>query len=169
MSTCRCRRGRGWSGRVGAVQTVERIIREVSNDEVVLVYSEIGPTSGLSSGSKNVFDDQNMATIKGGARQKGNSSCKVRSSLGFQNTTKGILASASCLPPGGDRAAVDPRNRRVAPGGRAEGGRDGGAGAAHERGRGEAAADAGEFSMSPPPSRAVRRRWRSSSTVTVPD
>jgi hydrophobic/amphiphilic exporter-1 (mainly G- bacteria), HAE1 family len=56
---------------VGAVQTVERIIREVSNDEVALFYSEIGPTSGLSSGSGNVFDDQNMATIKVALDKKG--------------------------------------------------------------------------------------------------
>ncbi|MCA1746585.1 MAG: efflux RND transporter permease subunit, partial [Bacteroidales bacterium] len=56
---------------MGAVQTVERIIREISNDEVVLLYSEIGPTSGLSSGSGNVFDDQNMATIKVALDKKG--------------------------------------------------------------------------------------------------
>ncbi|MDA3821042.1 MAG: efflux RND transporter permease subunit, partial [Bacteroidales bacterium] len=49
---------------MGAVQTIESIIREISNNEVALVYSEIGPTSGLSSGGSNVFDDQNMATIK---------------------------------------------------------------------------------------------------------
>ncbi len=29
-----------------------------------LIYSEIGPTSGISSGGENLFDDQNMATIK---------------------------------------------------------------------------------------------------------
>lgn len=49
---------------MGAVQTVENIIRGVAGDEVEMIYSEIGPTSGLSSGGENVFDDQNMATIK---------------------------------------------------------------------------------------------------------
>ena len=29
-----------------------------------MLYSEIGPTSGLSTGGENTFDDQNMATIK---------------------------------------------------------------------------------------------------------
>ena len=48
----------------GAVESVENIIRELAGDEVLLLYSEIGPTSGLSSGGQDVFDDQNMATIK---------------------------------------------------------------------------------------------------------
>jgi len=49
---------------MGAVETIESIVREISNNEVEMVYSEIGPTSGLSSGGSSVFDDQNMATIK---------------------------------------------------------------------------------------------------------
>ncbi|MBE9517289.1 MAG: efflux RND transporter permease subunit, partial [Bacteroidetes bacterium] len=36
----------------------------IAGDEVDLIYSEIGPTSGISSGGDNLFDDQNMATIK---------------------------------------------------------------------------------------------------------
>ncbi len=48
----------------GAVTTVENLVRELAPDEVELVYSEIGPTSGLSSGGDDVFDDQNMATLK---------------------------------------------------------------------------------------------------------
>jgi HAE1 family hydrophobic/amphiphilic exporter-1 len=48
----------------GAVHSMENIIREISGDELELIYSEIGPTSGLSSGGQNLFDDQNMATIK---------------------------------------------------------------------------------------------------------
>ena len=49
---------------MGAVQTMEKIIREVAGEDVEMIYSEIGPTSGLTSGGQNVFDDQNMATIK---------------------------------------------------------------------------------------------------------
>ncbi|MEN8226854.1 MAG: efflux RND transporter permease subunit [Bacteroidota bacterium] len=48
----------------GAVVSVETILREISGDGVELIYSEIGPTSGLSTGGENLFDDQNMATIK---------------------------------------------------------------------------------------------------------
>jgi HAE1 family hydrophobic/amphiphilic exporter-1 len=48
----------------GAVMSVESIIREISRDGLELIYSEIGPTSGLSAGGENLFDDQNMATIK---------------------------------------------------------------------------------------------------------
>ncbi len=49
---------------MGAVQTMENMIREVAGEDVKMIYSEIGPTSGLSSGGANVFDDQNMATLK---------------------------------------------------------------------------------------------------------
>jgi len=49
---------------MGAVQSMEEIIRVVAGDAVEMIYSEIGPASGLSSGGENVFDDQNMATIK---------------------------------------------------------------------------------------------------------
>ncbi|MCK5135536.1 MAG: efflux RND transporter permease subunit [Bacteroidales bacterium] len=48
----------------GAVSSVESIIREITGNDLDLLYSEIGPTSGLSTGGENVFDDQNMATIK---------------------------------------------------------------------------------------------------------
>jgi len=48
----------------GAVYSLENIIREIAGDEVDLIYSEIGPTSGISSGGDNLFDDQNMATVK---------------------------------------------------------------------------------------------------------
>ncbi len=48
----------------GAVVSVESILREISGDGLELIYSEIGPTSGLSAGGENLFDDQNMATIK---------------------------------------------------------------------------------------------------------
>ncbi|MCA1747742.1 MAG: efflux RND transporter permease subunit, partial [Bacteroidales bacterium] len=47
-----------------AVRTLELMIRSISGDEVETLYSEIGPTSGLSPGGSKVFDDQNMATIK---------------------------------------------------------------------------------------------------------
>lgn len=48
----------------GAVHSLENIIRDLAGEELELIYSEIGPTSGLSSGGENLFDDQNMATIK---------------------------------------------------------------------------------------------------------
>jgi len=48
----------------GAVASLEDIVREIAGDELNLIYSEIGPTSGLSSGGEKLFDDQNMATIK---------------------------------------------------------------------------------------------------------
>jgi HAE1 family hydrophobic/amphiphilic exporter-1 len=48
----------------GAVHSMEDIIREISGDQLELIYSEIGPTSGLASGGEKLFDDQNMATIK---------------------------------------------------------------------------------------------------------
>lgn len=48
----------------GAVTTVENLLRELAGDEVEMVYSEIGPTSGLSTEGEDVFDDQNMATLK---------------------------------------------------------------------------------------------------------
>jgi HAE1 family hydrophobic/amphiphilic exporter-1 len=58
----------------GAVMTVENLVRELAPDEVELVYSEIGPTSGLSSGGEDVFDDQNMATLKVKLVRDGNTS-----------------------------------------------------------------------------------------------
>ncbi|MCK5067434.1 MAG: efflux RND transporter permease subunit [Bacteroidales bacterium] len=48
----------------GAVFSLENIIRELSGEGLAMIYSEIGPTSGLASGGENLFDDQNMATIK---------------------------------------------------------------------------------------------------------
>ncbi len=48
----------------GAVESIENLVRELARGEVDLIYSEIGPTSGLSSGGGIVFDDQNMATLK---------------------------------------------------------------------------------------------------------
>ncbi|MDX2430237.1 MAG: efflux RND transporter permease subunit, partial [Bacteroides sp.] len=48
----------------GAVFSLEEIIRELTGESLELIYSEIGPTSGLSGGGDKLFDDQNMATIK---------------------------------------------------------------------------------------------------------
>ncbi len=48
----------------GAVSSLEEIIRELTGEELELIYSEIGPTSGLTGGGDKLFDDQNMATIK---------------------------------------------------------------------------------------------------------
>jgi hydrophobic/amphiphilic exporter-1 (mainly G- bacteria), HAE1 family len=56
---------------VGAVHTVEGIISELAGEELVMLYSETGPASGLSSGGEHLFDDQNMATIKVVLEQEG--------------------------------------------------------------------------------------------------
>jgi HAE1 family hydrophobic/amphiphilic exporter-1 len=48
----------------GAVYSLENIVREIAGENLELIYSEIGPTSGISSGGDNLFDDQNMASIK---------------------------------------------------------------------------------------------------------
>ncbi|MEN8201343.1 MAG: efflux RND transporter permease subunit [Bacteroidota bacterium] len=48
----------------GAVSSLETIIREISGEGLAMIYSEIGPTSGLASTGENLFDDQNKATIK---------------------------------------------------------------------------------------------------------
>lgn len=48
----------------GAVRNTENIIRSLAEDKLDMVYAEIGPTSGLSTGGTKVFDDQNMATVK---------------------------------------------------------------------------------------------------------
>ena len=48
----------------GAVESIEEMLEELAPGEIDLVYSEIGPTSGLSTDGSNVFDDQNMSTIK---------------------------------------------------------------------------------------------------------
>ncbi|MCP4311545.1 MAG: efflux RND transporter permease subunit, partial [Bacteroidetes bacterium] len=65
----------------GAVHSLERIIREISGEELDLIYSEIGPTSGLSSGGENLFDDQNMATIK--VKLRGDSQMSTSSLIGI--------------------------------------------------------------------------------------
>ena len=48
----------------GAAVSIEEMIRQLAPGEVELVYTEIGPTSGLSREGQDVFDDQNMATLK---------------------------------------------------------------------------------------------------------
>ena len=48
----------------GAVRSVENIMVELAGDDLEMLYSEVGPTSGMGSGGSIVFDDQNMATIK---------------------------------------------------------------------------------------------------------
>ncbi|MFH0759165.1 MAG: efflux RND transporter permease subunit [Bacteroidota bacterium] len=48
----------------GAVTSVESIITDITGDNLELLYSEVGPSSGMSAGGTHVFDDQNMATIK---------------------------------------------------------------------------------------------------------
>jgi HAE1 family hydrophobic/amphiphilic exporter-1 len=48
----------------GAVHSLENIIREIAAEDLDLIYSELGPTSGISSGGESLFEDQNMASIK---------------------------------------------------------------------------------------------------------
>ena len=49
---------------MGAVQGLESVIREMAGSELVMLYSEAGPASGLSREDGQLFDDQNMATVK---------------------------------------------------------------------------------------------------------
>jgi len=56
---------------MGAVQTLEQMLREVAGDEVEMIYSETGPAAGLTSGGEKMFVDQNMATIKVVLQEKG--------------------------------------------------------------------------------------------------
>jgi HAE1 family hydrophobic/amphiphilic exporter-1 len=48
----------------GAVRSVENMIGEMAGDGLELIYSEIGPTSGMSESDQALFDDQNSGTIK---------------------------------------------------------------------------------------------------------
>jgi HAE1 family hydrophobic/amphiphilic exporter-1 len=48
----------------GAVHSLENIIRDLVGQDLDLIYSEVGPTSGISSGGESLFEDQNMASIK---------------------------------------------------------------------------------------------------------
>ncbi len=48
----------------GAVTTIEETLKEMGGDAIEMVYSQVGPTSGLSQGDQSLFDDQNAATIK---------------------------------------------------------------------------------------------------------
>ena len=48
----------------GAVRSVENMIREMAGEGLELIYSEIGPASGMSDSDENLFDDQNTGTIK---------------------------------------------------------------------------------------------------------
>jgi HAE1 family hydrophobic/amphiphilic exporter-1 len=48
----------------GAAVSIEEMIRQLAPGEVEQVYTEIGPTSGLSREGLDVFDDQNMSTLQ---------------------------------------------------------------------------------------------------------
>ena len=48
----------------GAVSSLELMIRELAGENIELIYSEVGPASGLSSDGNSVFEDQNSATVK---------------------------------------------------------------------------------------------------------
>jgi HAE1 family hydrophobic/amphiphilic exporter-1 len=76
----------------GAVASVEELIRELAPGEVELIYAEIGPTSGLSSGGAGVFDDQNMATLKVRLTRDGEIPADhiIRSLTDYYSGTQGI-------------------------------------------------------------------------------
>ncbi len=48
----------------GTISSLESIIRETLGKELVSVYSQIGPTSGISGDESSFFEDENTATIK---------------------------------------------------------------------------------------------------------
>ena len=48
----------------GAVESVERVIRDITGEELSMIYSQTGPSAGLTSNENGAFEDQNMATIK---------------------------------------------------------------------------------------------------------
>jgi len=87
---------------MGAVQSMEEIIRVVAGDAVEMIYSEIGPASGLSSGGENVFDDQNMATIKVLLKGEGNAN------------TAAVIASLSSYYEGAQNYTVQFRQEETA-------------------------------------------------------
>ena len=48
----------------GAIANIENSINELAGTNVKNIYSQIGPSSGLSSGQSSLFEDQNVGTIK---------------------------------------------------------------------------------------------------------
>ncbi len=64
MWICRCPKEHSLNELQVRFKVWRHIITEITGDNLELLYSEMGPTSGMSAGGANVFDDQNMATIK---------------------------------------------------------------------------------------------------------
>ena len=48
----------------GAVESVEKLVRQIAGDEISMIYTQTGPSAGLTNTDKGAFDDQNMATLK---------------------------------------------------------------------------------------------------------
>lgn len=48
----------------GAVETIEGVIKNIAGDNLHMIYTQTGPSSGLTSGETGTFEDQNMATLK---------------------------------------------------------------------------------------------------------
>ncbi len=48
----------------GAIAGIENSINQLGKENVKDIYSQVGPSSGLSSGESSLFEDQNMGTIK---------------------------------------------------------------------------------------------------------
>lgn len=48
----------------GAVESLEKVITQIIGDDLEMIYTQSGPSAGLSSGDKGAFEDQNMATLK---------------------------------------------------------------------------------------------------------
>jgi len=47
-----------------AVENIEEIIREILGDNLDAVYSQIGPSSGMSTSENSIFEGENTATVK---------------------------------------------------------------------------------------------------------
>jgi HAE1 family hydrophobic/amphiphilic exporter-1 len=87
---------------MGAVQSIEGTIHDVAGDAVAMIYSEVGPTSGLASGGAHVFDDQNMATIKVLLKDEA------------AGNTAGIIAALSAYYDGAEQYTVQFRQEETA-------------------------------------------------------
>jgi HAE1 family hydrophobic/amphiphilic exporter-1 len=76
----------------GAAESIENMVRELAPGEVEMVYAEIGPASGLTKGGGDVFDDQNMATLKVKLIRDGNipASSVIQSLTGFYSDNENV-------------------------------------------------------------------------------
>ncbi len=47
-----------------AVETIENVVSELLGDNMEAIYSQVGPSSGMSSSSSSIFEGENTATTK---------------------------------------------------------------------------------------------------------